>query len=47
MLCVHAHTHTHTRAAIHTDIALINDIHTLLFHVGIMNVYYVLSHTAF
>lgn len=35
------------RTALHTDIALINDIHTLLFLVGIMNVYYVLSHTAF
>lgn len=41
------HTHTHTRTALHTDIPLINDIHTLLFLVGIMNVYYILSHTAF
>lgn len=43
----HVHTRAHTGTALHTDIALINDILTLLFLVGIMNVYYVLSHTAF
>jgi len=32
--------HTHTSATLSTDIVLINDIHTLLFHIGIINVYY-------
>lgn len=32
--------YTYTSVSLSTDIVLINDIHTPLFHIGIINVYY-------